>query len=55
MQSDWKAHVRAALLRGDREALARLFAEAYDVEGEPAASHSWLEAVSAFDAEAVTG
>ncbi len=55
MQPDWKAEVRAALLQRDRITLARLFAEARDAEGEEAASRSWLEATSAFDAEAVTG
>lgn len=55
MQAEWADEVRAALLGEDREALAGLFAAAEEAEGDVVASRSWLEVVSAFDANAVTG
>jgi hypothetical protein len=51
----WADDVRAALLAGDGAALHRLFDLAVEVEGRPGASRSWLAAISAFDADAVTG
>jgi len=51
----WAEEVRAAVLSGDGAALARLFETAVAVEGRHGASRSWLEAISAFDADAVTG
>jgi hypothetical protein len=55
MDQRWAAQVGCALLAGDRPALRRLFEQAVAVEGREAASASWLAAVSAFDADAVTG
>jgi len=55
MQRDWDEAVRAAVVAGDAPALSRLFEEALAAEGRPGASRSWLEAISAFDADAVTG
>jgi hypothetical protein len=55
MDRQWVDQVRAAVLSGDGPALARLFAAAVAIEGRPGASRSWLEAISAFDADAVTG
>ncbi len=51
----WQARVRAALLADDGAALAELFALAVAAEGRHEASASWLSAISAFDADAVTG
>ncbi len=47
--------MRAAAAAGDTAALARLFAEAVAAEGRHGASRAWLEAISGFDANAVTG
>jgi hypothetical protein len=55
MQPNWADEVRAAVIRGDGQALASLFDAAVAAEGRDGASRSWLEAISAFDAEAVTG
>jgi hypothetical protein len=55
MQPQWAEEVRTAVLAGDGPALARLFEAAVAVEGRAAASRSWLDAISAFDADAVTG
>jgi hypothetical protein len=55
MGGQWEQAVRDAVLRADGAALARLFEDAVAAEGRTGASRSWLEAVSAFDAEAVTG
>jgi hypothetical protein len=55
MQPQWTDEVRAALIRGDGQALARLFDAAVAAEGRAGATRSWLEAISAFDADAVTG
>jgi hypothetical protein len=55
MDLTWAEQVRAAVLTGDGAALARLFEAAVAAEGRSAASRSWLDAISAFDADAVTG
>jgi hypothetical protein len=55
MDLTWAEEVRTAVLAGDGDALARLFEAAVAAEGRPGASRSWLEAISAFDADAVTG
>jgi len=55
MGGQWEQAVREALLRADGAELARLFEGAVAAEGRTSASRSWLEAISAFDAEAVTG
>lgn len=51
----WRAAVRQALQRGDAQELAALFAGAQDTWGSDHASRLWLEEVSGFDANAVTG
>jgi hypothetical protein len=51
----WEQQVRSALLAEDGAALHSLFDEALAAEGRMAASRSWLAAISAFDADAVTG
>jgi hypothetical protein len=51
----WEQQVRSALLAEDGAALHALFDEALATEGRAAASRSWLDAISAFDADAVTG
>jgi hypothetical protein len=51
----WGERVRTALLAGDGATLTALFEAAVGAEGRAEASQSWLEAISAFDAEAVTG
>ena len=55
VDTQWADDVRSALLAGDGAALHRLFDLAVAVEGRPGASRSWLAAISAFDADAVTG
>jgi hypothetical protein len=55
MDSGWSEQVRAALLAQDGTALATLFEAAVRAEGREGASRSWLAAVSAYDADAVTG
>jgi hypothetical protein len=55
MGPQWADEVRAAVLSGDGPALARLFEAAVTAEGRSGASRSWLDAISAFDADAVTG
>jgi len=55
MEQEWADEVRAAVLSGDGAALARLFDAAVEAEGRQRASRSWLDAISAFDADAVTG
>lgn len=55
MEPQWAEEVRAAVVSGDAAALARLFDVAVAAEGRSGASRSWLEAISAFDADAVTG
>ena len=55
MDPHWADAVRAAVLSGDGPALARLFDVAVAAEGRARASRSWLDAISAFDANAVTG
>jgi hypothetical protein len=55
MEPQWADAVRAAVLGGDGPALARLFDAAVALEGRAGASRSWLDAISAFDADAVTG
>lgn len=51
----WRAAVRQALQRADDQALATLFTGAQDMWGKDHASRMWLEEVSGFDANAVTG
>ena len=51
----WKSAVRAALAEGDSAQLGELFAGAQETWGAERASRLWLETVSAFDANAVTG
>jgi len=55
MGGQWEQAVREAVLRADGAELSRLFEDAVTAEGRAGASRSWLEAISAFDAEAVTG
>jgi hypothetical protein len=55
VDAEWAALVRAALLDEDGRALAQLFGEALSVEGRSAATRSWLDAISGYDAEAQTG
>jgi hypothetical protein len=55
MEPPWADEVRAAVLSGDGPALGRLFDAAVAAEGRHGASRSWLDAISAFDADAVTG
>lgn len=51
----WQSAVRAALAQGDSALLGELFAGAQQTWGNERASRMWLETVSAFDANAVTG
>lgn len=51
----WRAAVRQALHRGDSQELATLFSGAQDTWGKELTSRMWLEEVSGFDANAVTG
>ena len=55
MEPEWADDVRAAVISGDGAALAGLFDAAVAAEGRSAASRAWLEAISAFDADALTG
>jgi hypothetical protein len=55
MDEQWIERVRSAQLADDRVRLAELFKEAVDREGREQASHAWFGALSAFDADAVTG
>ena len=55
VDASWQEQVRSALLAQDGPALQALFDEALRAEGRGAASRSWLSAISAFDADAVTG
>lgn len=55
VDATWQERVRSALLAADGPALRALFDEALRAEGREAASRSWLSAISAFDADAVTG
>jgi hypothetical protein len=55
MEPGWAQQVRSALMAHDQDALADLFAAAVQAEGQQAASRSWLEITSAFDAAAETG
>lgn len=50
----WQEQVEAAILRQDAAALRALYAEAQQMFGE-AAGQRWAQALSAFDALAVTG
>lgn len=51
----WQREVRAALTVADSSLLSELFAGARETWGPERASRLWLETVSAFDANAVTG
>lgn len=51
----WQQEVRAALASGESTLLRELFAGAQQTWGKERASRLWLETVSAFDANAVTG
>lgn len=55
MDQAWDELVRRALLAGDADALRALFERALAAEGRAEASRSWLEAISGFDANAITG
>ena len=55
MGGQWEQAVREAVLRADGAELARLFEVAVAAEGRTGASRSCLQAISAFDADAVTG
>ena len=55
MDEAWADEVRAAALRADGAELAQLFEASVAAEGRAGASRSWLDAISAFDADAVTG
>jgi len=55
MDSGWSEQVRAAVLAQDDTALVALFEAAVRAEGRQGASRSWLTAVSAYDADAITG
>jgi hypothetical protein len=54
-EAAWRESVSAAAIRGDPDALGRLFRDAQRMWGDEAASRLWLETVSAFDANAATG
>jgi hypothetical protein len=51
----WRARVLRAQAQSDESELGRLFAELVDRLGTERASHVWLEAMSAWDANAITG
>ena len=51
----WRIRVQQALLARDSEGLRSLYDELVDDVGNDAASQIWFDAVSAFDASAVTG
>lgn len=51
----WQQSVHEALAHDDTERLGSLFSGAQEVWGRDRASRMWLEIVSAFDANAVTG
>lgn len=53
--ADWRRRVALANGAGDTESLAVLFDEVRALAGPERASQLWLEAMSAFDASAVTG
>lgn len=53
-EQQWQAQVEEAVLREDAAALRALFTEAERLFG-PEASTRWAQALSAFDAHAVTG
>jgi len=53
-ESTWRELVEQAALMQDRAALAALYAEAQTLFGDQA-PRRWAEALSAFDALAVTG
>lgn len=53
--ADWRRRVALANGAGDTESLAELFDEVRALAGPERASHLWLQAMSAFDASAVTG
>lgn len=55
MNAQWAQQVRAAVQAEDGPALAALFELALANEGRAVASRSWLAAISAFDADAITG
>jgi hypothetical protein len=54
-QEAWEVSVRDALAHDDTGQLSVLFVGAQEVWGRDRASRMWLEIVSAFDANAVTG
>lgn len=51
----WHESVLSALARGDTCELGELFQGAQAMWGNEQASRMWLEIVSAFDANAITG
>ena len=53
-RDEWALRVSDAAASGDEGALTRLFAEGRDNLGD-LLDHAWAEALSAWDASAVTG
>ena len=53
--ADWRRRVALANSTADTELLAELFDEVRTWAGPERASQLWLQAMSAFDASAVTG
>jgi len=53
--TDWLASVRSAASADDAERLRDLFRRAVDAWGSEVASRRWQEALSAYDAGAITG
>lgn len=51
----WAARVQEAATTGDEAALRVLFQEAIEEWGRESASRQWQEALSGFDAAAITG
>ena len=51
----WRAKVLQAQAQSDESTLGRLFEELVDNLGTEQASHVWLEVMSAWDANAITG
>jgi len=51
----WAARVQEAATTGDAAALRVLFQEAIEEWGRESASRQWQEALSGFDAAAITG
>ncbi len=52
---EWRSRVAQANAVGDTQELAALYDEVRALVGSERASRMWLQAMSAFDASAVTG